>query len=66
MPDSDIHIKHLMLRSLYRKKDRPEIVVIGSTNEQSQLYKNYRRIFGKITQLPVGFEGFTEKLDEYM
>ena len=66
MPDSDIHIKHLMLCSLYRKKDRPEIVVVGSTNEKSQLYNNYRRIFGEITQLPVGFEGFIEKLDKYM
>ncbi|AKB61379.1 SIR2 family protein [Methanosarcina mazei] len=68
MPDSDFHIKHLMLRSLSRTNKRPEIFVVGSKGNDtySQSYKNYERIFGEITPLPIGFEGFIEKMNEYI
>lgn len=94
MPDADIHIKHLMLRSFSRNKNRNEnrlkIFVVGRkrnnndsqyciqnifcmecdcrkrNNTHSQPYDNYKRIYGEIISLPIGFEGFIENLNEYI
>lgn len=68
MPDSDFHIKHLMLRSLSRANQKPKIFVVGrkGNNIHSQPYENYKRIFGNINPLPIGFEGFIQEMHQYI
>lgn len=64
MPESDVHIKYLLKKSLFRENSKnPEIIVIDQKgkNENSLVFKRYKRLFGKINYQPIGFENFTEK-----
>lgn len=69
MPESDIHIKYLMKKSLYRNKQPfTEIVVIDreGKDQNSEEYLRYKRLFGQIQYHPVGFENFSENVKNYI
>jgi hypothetical protein len=63
MPASDVHIKYLLKKSLFRgNPPHPEIIVIDreDKNENSAIFKRYKRLFGKINYQPIGFDNFSK------
>ena len=69
MPDADVHIKYLMKKALYTEKTKkPEIIVVDRARktEASEEYTRYKRLFGKITYLPIGFKKFAEDVSSYI
>ncbi|CAG0986645.1 hypothetical protein METP3_02398 [Methanosarcinales archaeon] len=63
MPASDVHIKYLLKKSLFRgNPPHPEIIVIDREDkkENSAVFKRYKRLFGKINYQPIGFENFSK------
>ena len=66
--ESDFHVRYLAIKSLYRKRQAPEIVVVTrETNvEGSELDLRYKRNFGSIKLLPIGFGTFSEVVNEHL
>lgn len=69
LPESDVHIKYLMKKSLFRNRGpHPEIIVIDrdGKDEKSDEFLRYKRLFGKINYLPIGFEKFAENVNKFI
>ena len=69
LPDSDVHIKYLLKKSLYRSRgNQPEIVVVDRTgnDRSSSEYYRYKRLFGEIDYQPIGFEEFTKTVGNFV
>jgi hypothetical protein len=67
LPESDIHIRYLLKRSLYRKREKILITVVDKERKDgSECEARYERMFHNVTYLPIGFEKFAENLDEYL
>jgi hypothetical protein len=68
LPESDVHVRYLLKKSLYRKDTNPRIVVVTSPNnkEGSDLQRRYERFFGEIEYYPIGFETFSNDVREYL
>lgn len=68
LPESDIHVRYLLKKSLYRKNTYPRIIVITSprNEEGSELHLRYKRFFGEVEYHPVGFEAFSEDFRKYI
>jgi len=68
LPDSDIHVRYLLKKSLYRKKTAPRIVIVTSEEggEGSDLHVRYKRFFGEVEYHPIGFEAFSQNVGSYL
>jgi len=68
LPDSDVHVRYLLKKSLYRKSTAPRIVVVTSTEngEGSELHMRYKRFFGEVEHYPIGFEIFSQNVGSYL
>lgn len=68
LPESDIHVRYLLKKSLFRKDTPPRIVVITSprNKEGSDLHRRYERFFGVVEYHPVGFESFSSDVEKYI
>jgi hypothetical protein len=66
LPDSDVHIRYLLLKSLYRRKTSPSVSVVTTTNGKAQASKRFGGLFKGTKCLPIGFERFSNNLEEYV
>jgi len=68
LPESDIHVRYLLKKSLYRQDTYPRIVVITSpeNKEGSELHLRYKRFFGVVEHYPIGFESFSADVGKYI
>lgn len=68
LPESDIHVRYLLKKALFRKKEYPRIVVITSprNKEVSELHIRYKNFFGEVELYPVGFESFSNDVEKYI
>ncbi len=68
MPESDVHIKYLLKKSLFRTEGSfPKIIVIDrkGKNRKSAEYAVYKRLFGQIDYKPIGFEDFVVQARDF-
>lgn len=61
LPDSDINIKYLLKKSLYRD-DKSKVKIYVITNKDKDTIRRYQRLFGQIHPYEKGFKKF---LDEF-
>ena len=68
LPESDVSIRYLLKKSLFRCKYKPEIAVVTEKgkDESSEEYKRYRRLFGRISFESIGFEKLAEDPTMYL
>ena len=69
MPDSDVHIKYLLKKSLYRSRgQQPNIIVVDRNGKDvsSPEYYRYKRLFGSIDYQPIGFENFATRVNDFI
>jgi hypothetical protein len=65
MPEADIHIQYLLKKSLFRQDgNRPHIIVVNP-DVKNGTTERYQRLFGEVEYLPIGFEEFSSKLEDY-
>ncbi|MGB3477591.1 MAG: SIR2 family protein [bacterium] len=68
LPESDVNVRYLLKKSLYRKNAPVEIYIINTADLDSDERKRYKRLFGstiKCSQF-TAFEYFVEKLDDFI
>ena len=66
MPEADIQIQYLLKKSLFRENSSsPKIIVVDRENnsENNDVHKRYKRLFGDIEYLPIGFENLSSHLN---
>lgn len=70
LPDSDIRLKYLFKKFLYRDDVslKPKIsVVLREDEETKEIEKRYKRIFGQdVNTITEGFKKFVDNLDKYV
>ena len=70
MPESDMNVRYLMKKSLFRGngEKHPEVIIIDKKgkDEDSDSYKRYKRLFGEINYQPIGFKNYVEKINDFL
>jgi len=70
IPESDVHIRYLLKKSLYRRDTPPRIVVVTSAERRKksavELRSRYERFFGPTEIYPIGFEKFSSDVMKYI
>jgi hypothetical protein len=70
LPESDVHVRYLLKKSLYRQGTYPRIVVITSKERRKksaiELRSRYERFFGPIEIYHIGFEKFSSDVRKYV
>ena len=67
MPEADIQIQYLLKKSLFRCNGNfPKIIIVGknSNNVNNDICNRYKRLFGHIEYLPIGFENLSSHLNK--
>jgi hypothetical protein len=68
LPESDVNVRYLLKKSLYRKNAPVEIYIINTADIDSDERKRYKRLFGSTIKYSqsTAFEYFVEKLDDFI
>lgn len=68
LPESDIHVRYLLKKSLYRAGEKPKITVVTrpENSEGSKLHLRYKRLFGEVDWHSIGFEVFSKDAEKYL
>ena len=65
LPDSDVHVRYLLLKSLYRRKTAPRVLVV--TKEQPDYIKRrYNTLFKGVKYVGGGFASFANELQDHL
>ena len=67
LPDYDLHVKYLLKKALTMNSSKKRLVVVDkeeADKDTSEIENRYKRLFGDIEYLPIGFKRYvTEKMD---
>jgi len=68
LPESDVNVRYLLKKGLYRKNEYVEVNIINLAGQDSLERKRYRRLFGNSIHYDekIDFEEFVDKIEEFI
>jgi hypothetical protein len=65
LPPSDVQIRYLFLKSTYHNRRNLKVIVIDAKGKpNTKVEDRYKKLFRRVTYLPIGFEGLVDQFDD--